>query len=123
MGFSAKFRDQAVGMLMPMRPVMARSMFGGCGLFLDGIMLGLIVDRTLYLKVDAGNLARFEAEGCAPFSYETEDGRNVVMSYREAPVHAMMNPDELCAWAENALAAARRSHTKTSKRIRPAPER
>jgi DNA transformation protein len=36
-------------------PVVARSMFGGHGLFLDGIMFALVVDNTLYLKANIEN--------------------------------------------------------------------
>jgi DNA transformation protein len=125
MAFSIKLRDRVVGMLLPLGPVAPRSMFGGCGLYLDGIMFALIVEDTLYLKTDDRNRPRFEAEGCRPFAYETEGGRTVIMSYSEAPDQAMMDPGELLDWAEGAVAAARRARIKKtdSKRVRRAPAR
>ena len=125
MAFDTELRDRVVGMLLPLGPVAPRSMFGACGLYLDGVMFALIWEDTLFLKTDGKNRPRFEAEGCAPFTYKTEDGRNVVMSFSAAPVQAMMDPGELLDWAESAVAAARRVRVaKTEgKRVRRAPGR
>jgi DNA transformation protein len=78
-------------------------------------MFGLIADDTLYLKTDERNRPRFEAAGMPPFSYETESGRNIIMSYSEVPPAAMMAPAELVDWAEGAVAAARRSRAGKAK--------
>lgn len=125
MAFDTELRDRVVGMLLPLGPVAPRSMFGCCGLYLDGVMFALIREDTLFLRTDGRNQPRFEAEGCAPFSYETEDGRNIIMSYSAAPVHAMMDPGELLDWAEGAVAAARRVRAAKpgGKRVRRAPGR
>ena len=48
--------------LRPLGPVSARRMFGGHGIFLDGVMFGLIADDQLYLKADEENRAAYEAE-------------------------------------------------------------
>lgn len=125
MAFSIKLRDRVVGMLLPLGPVIARAMFGGCGFYLDGIMFALIVGDSFYLKTDDKSRSRFEAEGCAPFTYETEGGRNVITSYCEAPARAMMDAGELLDWAEGAVAAARRARSGklSGKRLRRAPGR
>jgi len=36
----------------------ARAMFGGHGLYLDALMVGLVADDVLYLKTDARTRAR-----------------------------------------------------------------
>jgi DNA transformation protein len=84
-------------------------MFGGAGVFCDGLMFALIADDMLYLKSDAGSQAAFEAEGLAPFSYATRSGRNTIMSYRRAPERVLDDPDEMLAWGRLGLAAARRA--------------
>jgi DNA transformation protein len=94
-------------LLQPFGPVSARAMFGGYGLYRDGLMFGLIADETLYLKVDEKNRAEFEAQGLGPFVYHKK-GKPYAMSYHLAPAEALEDSEPLCAWAEKGFAAARR---------------
>jgi DNA transformation protein len=91
-------------------------MFGGGGVFLDGLMLGLIADGTLYLKADDETRARFEAEGMAPFSYVKKSGRTTIMSFWQIPERLFDDPDELVAWARAAFAVARRAQRASQKK-------
>ena len=89
-------------------PVSTRRMFGGHGVFHDGVMIGLVADDTLYLKVDAHTVDRFEALGLAQFQYD-KGSKTVGMSYYMAPEEAMDDPDEMVPWARLAYDAALRS--------------
>jgi DNA transformation protein len=42
--------------------VSARRMFGGHGLYHEGLMFAIVMDNRLYLKVDALNRPDFEAQ-------------------------------------------------------------
>ncbi len=42
-------------------PIRMRRMFGGWGIYHDGLMFGLYSSGRLYLKTDAYNVAQFEA--------------------------------------------------------------
>ena len=95
--------------LAPLGPVVIKRMFGGGGVFLDGLMFGLVIEDVLYLKSDDGNRAAFVAEGLEPFRYAKTGGATTVMSYWQAPERLLDEPDELRTWARNAYAAARRS--------------
>src|SRR6476619_873945 len=53
--------------------VSARAMFGGHGLYHDGVMFAVAFEDGLYLKVDSQTRALFEAEGCMPFVYTQTD--------------------------------------------------
>ena len=64
------FVDYLLELLVDFPDVTAKRMFGGYGIFRDGLMFGLVADSSLYLKVDAQNKPDFEALGLAPFSYE-----------------------------------------------------
>lgn len=88
--------------------VRAKRMFGGAGVFADGVMFGLVIDDTLYLKADAETQPAFEAEGLAPFSY-SRSGRAVALSYWRAPERLLDDGEEMRAWASRALSVARRS--------------
>lgn len=104
-------------LLAPLGPVAIRRMFGGGGIFLDGLMFGLVIDNVLYLKADESTRVAFEAEGLAPFTYEKKGGQTTVMSYWRAPERLIDEPDEMLAWARAALAVARRA--KKPRRDRP----
>ena len=100
-------------------------MFGGHGLYLNGAIIGIIVEETLYLKVDAANRAAFEGESMEPFTYASK-GRRVALSYWEAPAAVIEEPDLLQQWVRDAAAAARRSQAAKAPRSgkvrrRPSP--
>lgn len=86
----------------------ARRMFGGWGLYLDGLMCGLVADGQLHLKVDAETQAAFEAAGSAPFVY-TGQARPITLSYWTAPDDALESAEAMRPWALRALAAAQRA--------------
>ncbi len=104
--------------LRPLGGVAAKRMFGGAGLFRDGLMFGLISDEVLYLKADAETVATFEAEGLAPFSYGTKNGDRVLTSYWRAPEHLLDDDDEMRAWCRRATEVAARAATKAATKKR-----
>jgi len=113
MTMSPAFRDYLLDMLRPLGPVAARPMFGGGGLYLDGLMFAIVFDDVLFLKADDASKGDFEARGMEPITYERE-GRDALieMSYWEAPAELMDDADEMCAWASRAWQAARRASAK-----------
>lgn len=102
------FVDQVVARLMPVGDARARAMFGGWGVYLDGTIMGIIVDERLYLKVDGDNRGDFAEAGMTPFTYVGANGP-VAMSYWEIPPEVLAEPDRLAQWAAKAHAAARRA--------------
>ncbi|HEY1301351.1 MAG TPA: TfoX/Sxy family protein [Stellaceae bacterium] len=94
--------------LAPLGRVTMRRMFGKTGVFCDRLMLGMVMDNTLYFRVDDHNRATFkEAESDPPLNYEKQ-GRAIDLSFWRAPERLFDEPDELMTWARAALAAARR---------------
>lgn len=110
----SEFVDFVLEGLQPLGGVSGRRMFGGWGLYKDGVMFALIADDQLYLKVDDGNRAAYDAQGLQPFTY-TGKGRSILMSYYEAPGDGFDDPDILCAWAREAFAAALRAKKRGKK--------
>jgi DNA transformation protein len=98
--------------------VSVRRMFGGAGLYADGLMFGLVSDGQIYLKADAAMVEAFEREGCAPFEYGTKAGKRAVMSYRRLPDRLYDDPDDLAQWAKRALAAAQRKFAAKPRAVR-----
>jgi DNA transformation protein and related proteins len=99
------FVSHCLELLAVLGATRARRMFGGWGLYADGIFVALIAFDRLYLKVDADTRPRFEAAGCEPFVYEGK-GEPVTMSYWTAPADAMDSPALFAPWARLAMAAA-----------------
>ena len=95
-------------------PVHARRMFGGYGIYHDGLMIGLVADDVLYLKTDALTAPRFEEAGSSPFEY-TKNGVSMKMSYASAPVEIFDDPEAAKEWASRAFEAALRSRRKAPK--------
>ena len=111
MAVSPEYRDFILDLLSEMEGVMPRAMFGGIGLFRDGIMFAILTrtDRTFF-RVDDVNRPDFEAAGCEQF--QPHEKKPMRMSYFEVPVDLLEDPEELCAWAERAWEAAKRNKKK-----------
>ena len=112
-----EFRDRMLGRLLPAGPVEARAMFGGFGLYLDGVMFGLIAYDRLYFKADDSNRQDFLDAGTAPFSYQGKN-RPIELSYYEVPVAVLDDPAALTDWTARAQGAAQRARTKKPPRRR-----
>ena len=92
--------------------VHTRRMFGGYGVFHDGLMFGLVADDVLYLKADGRSAGLFENRGLPQFEYEKNTGV-VRMSYFMAPEEIFDDPDTARDWAVRAFEAALRSRKPT----------
>lgn len=99
-------------LLADFRPVSIRAMFGGAGVYADGVMFGLIAYETLYFKVDESNKPDYEAEGSEPFSYEGK-GKSVSMSYWSVPERLYDEPEEISEWATKSLDVAQKAKSKS----------
>jgi DNA transformation protein len=85
--------------LSPLGEISARPMFGGHGVFGDGVMFAL-VDSTggCFLRVGPETVAGYDAAGAQAH------GR---MPYRRIPDRIRRDPDDLLAWARAAQGIAR----------------
>jgi DNA transformation protein len=109
-----QFADHVCDMLSPLGPVSAKAMFGGFGVYLDGLMFGLIAWDTLFLKADGGNRPMFEEAGAAQF--KPWDDKPMVMPYWEVPADILEDGPELCAWGRAAFDAALRTRKPAKKK-------
>jgi DNA transformation protein len=103
MAVSEDYLQFVLDQLAGLKGVSARRMFGGAGLYREGIMFGLVADDRAYLRVDDINRKSFEDAGSGPFH---PYGTKATMPYYEVPVDVLEDPGDFCAWAEKALAAA-----------------
>ena len=122
MAVSNDFRDFVLEQIAPSGKVVARCMFGGIGLYLDGLFFALISEDTLYYKTDESNRARYEQAGSHPFCPFPERPRHV-MAYWQVPAEVLEDSDVLQDWTREALAAALAARSKRSARRRRSPGR
>ena len=104
-----------IELMQSLGPVQAKRMFGGHGIFIDDLMFGLVADSTLYLKVDKEIENEFKAKGLEAFTYNKK-GKDVIMSYYQAPEEALEDYEEMNAWGNKSYSAALRSASKKRKK-------
>jgi DNA transformation protein and related proteins len=104
----------------PFGPVTVRRMFGGAGIWCDGLMFALVFDGAIYLKVDDKSIPDFEREGSLPFVYARAKSKGRIgrpsLSYWRLPERLYDDADELAVWAARALAIAERKRFAPAKR-------
>lgn len=106
-----QFIEYVMELLGPFGTVGTRRMFGGHGVYLDGLMFAIVSEDTLYLKADEMNRIEFEQAGCEIFGY-TRKGKRTALSFFRAPEDAMESPELMLPWARTAYAAALRTNAK-----------
>lgn len=119
MAVSIGYLEYVLEQLSGLAGVTSRRMFGGIGLYCEGIFFGLIDDDALYFKVDDSNRPDYEARGMGRFR-PYPDKPDVSMAYYEVPAEVLEDSDELAAWAGRSVAVAaastKRKRTPGSKR-------
>jgi DNA transformation protein len=100
-------------------PVAVRRMFGGQGVFVDGMMIALVARDIIHLKADEQTIPAFEGEGCTPFTYATRNGEHTLTSYWRMPERLYDDSEELARWARDAHAVAQRSAVRQRKPAKP----
>lgn len=106
-----EFVVHVVELMQGVGPASARRMFGGHGIFIEGLMFALVAGGTLYLKADDASRAAFEARGLERFTY-LKKGKPFSLSYYEAPEEALESLAEMTEWGNRAFDAALRGAAK-----------
>lgn len=84
----------------------AKRMFGGVGVYADGLFIAVIDEDRLYFKVDETNRPDFEKAGCEPFRPYNDER---TMSYYEVPIEVLEDVDRLRDWTKKVIDVARRA--------------
>jgi DNA transformation protein len=104
MPVSDEYLAYVIEQLEGLGAVQSRRMFGGAGLYCDGLFFAIVADDVLYFKVDDSNRADYEAEGMGPFQPFAD--KKAVMQYYEVPIDVLENRETLRDWATKALNVA-----------------
>ena len=113
----SEFTDYLHEVFEPFGSIQVRRMFGGHGVFHDGLMIALVADDCLYLKADRESEAAFTERGLSAFEYD-QKGKPMRLSYFLAPEEIFEDPEAAAHWAALAFEAARRAKRPDPKRAR-----
>jgi DNA transformation protein and related proteins len=104
MPVSPDYLEYVLEQLEPVR-ASARKMFGGAGLYIDGIFFALVDDDVLFLKSDQTTRQDFLDRGSVKWS---PPGMEATFGYLSCPPEVLEDPDELATWARRACDVALR---------------
>ncbi|WP_137133879.1 TfoX/Sxy family protein [Rhizobium sp. FKY42] len=93
-------------------PISIRRMFGGKGIYRDGVIVALELRDEILLKADEHTAPLFSAAGARQWTYEGKKGKPVLMPYWSVPDEALDDPDEMAKWARLACEAGFRTARK-----------
>jgi DNA transformation protein len=116
------FGDLLEELFAPLGGVAIRRMFGGLGVFKEGMMFALVADDVLFMKADEATQPAFEAEGCGQFVYDGMRGRTVTMPYWRLPDRLYDEPDQFRRWAVAAFEVALRTQKKPAAKRKEKPK-
>ena len=116
MAVSQSYREFVLEQLGRVTTVTGKSMFGGVGIYAQGLFFTLVAEDRLYFKVNDATRPDFERRGMEPFRPFGEDS---AMGYYEVPADVAEDVNQLETWIKKAIdvaATAKAGENKRSKR-------
>ena len=101
---SPEYLNFVLEKLSPIGEIKSRAMFGGYGIFHEGLMFALISEDTLYFKVNETNRDMYERAESNPFPHG--------ISYWEVPSDVLEENAALHEWAKISIEIAQESAKK-----------
>ena len=95
---SPEYLNFVVEKLSPIGDIKSRAMFGGYGIFHEGLMFALISEDTLYFKVNESNRDMYKRVESKPFPHG--------ISYWEVPADVLEENAKLHEWANISIKIA-----------------
>lgn len=91
-------------------PISIKRLFGGKGIYFDGVIIAIVMRGDLLLKGDTESAPDFLAAGSKQWTYTgSRHGKEVAMPYWSVPDSALDDPDEMAVWARKAYEAGLRA--------------
>lgn len=107
---SPEYLDFIMDKLSPIGDVKSRAMFGGYGIYYEGVMFALISEDALYFKVNESNRDMYEQAQSRQFPHG--------ISYWEVPADVVEENARLHEWANISIAIAREAANKKRSKYR-----
>ena len=109
MAFSPRFATEIMDQLAAVGALTSRRMFGALGLYTAGVIFGMIVDETLYLRLDEAGFGALRRLGAAPLRPVSRKPDLELARYISVPLEILEDRDELIGWVRHAIELAQRN--------------
>ena len=113
MPVSDSYRNFVLEQLGRVVPVTGKAMFGGVGIYADGLFFALIAEDRLYFKVNDETRPDFERLGMEPFRPFGDDS---AMGYYEVPADVVEDIFQLETWMNKAIDVSSKSKRAKAKK-------
>ncbi len=100
------FVDYITDLLSPFGSIKAKSMFGGYGVYCNGVMFAIIADNELYFKTDKLLSKDFESQDSYPFTYKAR-GKTIALSYYQVPIDMIEDEEKLRLYFDKSYTIAK----------------
>ena len=107
MNVSPEYLNFVMEKMSPVGDIKSRAMFGGYGIFHEGLMFALISEDILYFKVNESNRDMYQKAHSKPFPHG--------ISYWEVPTDVLEENARLHEWAKISMEIAREAAKKKRK--------
>ena len=113
---SSDYLDYILDLLSICENITSRKMFGGYGIYRNGIIFAIIIDNELYFKVDESNIDEYKNLNSEPFTFNSK-GKKISMSYWKLPEEVMEDEDLLLKFMDLSYEASiqKKKQSKDSK--------
>jgi DNA transformation protein and related proteins len=96
-----EFKEYILDQLRFLDGVESKQMFGGFGLYCNGIFFGIIAaDAGVYFKTDAATIDEYKDKGMKPFK---PSAKQTLKNYYEVPPEILEDEQQLTDWALKSL--------------------
>ncbi|MDE1182363.1 TfoX/Sxy family protein [Paraburkholderia sp.] len=113
------FVDYCVELLGGPVTTRAKRMFGGYGLYFDGLFIAIVFNDQLYLKANDAGAILFEQAGGSPLRVHASAERPIHLKYWSVPPEAMDSAAMIEPWRRLAVEAALAAPPKTPRKKKP----
>jgi DNA transformation protein len=98
------FTQFVLDQLEPLGGIDCRRMFGGAGLYYEGVFFAIVHCGRLYFKTDETTRPAYESQRMGPFR---PNARQTLKTYYEVPADVIEDCDALAEWARRAVSCRR----------------
>jgi len=97
---SRNYLEYVLDLLSHCDSITSRAMFGGYGIYKNGVIFAIIAHDELYFKVDQSNIDLYKKQGSEAFTFETKGRVSTMISYWKVPLIIMEDETQLKDWVE-----------------------
>jgi DNA transformation protein len=105
LAFARRFATEIMDQLAAVGTLTSRRMFGALGLYSGGVIFGMIVDETLYLRLDEAGFGVLLRLGASPLRPVSRKPDLQSARYISVPLDILEDRDELLGWVRRAVKA------------------